>query len=224
MKRFKELVAPLMALVVAQMAGAAPATSKPKSRPLAIVQAPPTPLPTPVPRGKAAALVAGKRVSIEYGRIGLGGRTLDELISQLPADRIWRLGANQVTSFETEAGVRIGELSVPPGKYSLYLHCPADGPFSLVFSRHLGIALKTVFPGAPSHLAYEPWPVFLRYTDRIGSQELGRVRLVSSSVAAPVDPLSIALTETPAGATLEIAWGIRSFSAQLTAFGATASK
>lgn len=171
----------------------------------------------PAPRGKTAALIAGKRVTIEYGRVGLGGRTLDQLLGQLPPDRIWRLGINQLTTLETEDGVRLGDASLAPGKYSLYLHCPADGKFALVVNRHLGIALKTVFPGAPPELAYEPWPVFLRYTDRIGKHEVARVPLLAVDLARSIDPLEIQLTEDGSSAKLTIGWATKAFSVGLTA-------
>jgi hypothetical protein len=46
------------------------------------------------PRGTAEATVGGKKVTVEYGRAELKGRTIDSLIAQLPADRVWRTGAN----------------------------------------------------------------------------------------------------------------------------------
>ena len=51
-------------------------------------------------------------------------------MKQLPADRIWRAGENQVTTFTTEADVTIGGKTVPAGKYSVYVHAArrATGP------------------------------------------------------------------------------------------------
>ena len=52
----------------------------------------------PSPRETVTAEVGGASVSVEYGRPSLGGRSFSELISQLPGDRMWRAGSEQVTS------------------------------------------------------------------------------------------------------------------------------
>ncbi|MGH9336400.1 MAG: DUF2911 domain-containing protein, partial [Vicinamibacteria bacterium] len=53
------------------------------------------------PRGKAETTVNGKKVTIDYGRPALKGRAIDALMKDLPEDRIWRAGENQVTTLET---------------------------------------------------------------------------------------------------------------------------
>ena len=55
----------------------------------------------PAPRETVTATVAGKKVSVEYGRPSLRGRPMSELIAQLPEDRIWRAGVDAVTTFTT---------------------------------------------------------------------------------------------------------------------------
>src|SRR2546422_806740 len=60
------------------------------------------------PRGTASATVGGKKVTIDYGRPALKGRSIDELLKQLPEDRMWRAGENQVTTLTTEGDITIG--------------------------------------------------------------------------------------------------------------------
>ena len=110
------------------------------------------------PRGKAETTVNGKSVTIDYGRPALKGRSLDELMNNLPGDRIWRAGENQVTILETKAGLKIGGTSIPAGKYSLYVYAPAEGNWALCVNKNLGIPLGEIWGEAPPEMAKEPWP------------------------------------------------------------------
>ena len=42
-------------------------------------------------------------------------------MAQLPADRVWRAGVDQVTTLTTEADLMVGGKRVPAGKYTLYV-------------------------------------------------------------------------------------------------------
>jgi hypothetical protein len=91
------------------------------------------------PRETVTASVGGKKVSIEYGRPSLKGRTLDQLLAQLPEDRIWRAGVDKVTTIHTETALNLGGKKVPPA-----LHCtciPAQGNAFLVLNSDKGILL-----------------------------------------------------------------------------------
>ena len=57
------------------------------------------------PRGAAVTTLGTNKVTIDYGRPALKGRDLNVLMKDLPADRIWRAGENEVTTFTTEAPV-----------------------------------------------------------------------------------------------------------------------
>ena len=73
----------------------------------------------------------GKKVAVEYGRPALSGRTMARPARQLPADRVWRAGVDQVTTLTTEADITDRRQAVPAGKYTLYLHAPATGDYAL---------------------------------------------------------------------------------------------
>lgn len=171
----------------------------------------------PPARGKATATVAGKAVTIDYGQAKLGARTLDELMKTLPADGVWRAGRDQVTTITAEGPITIGGKALPAGKYSLYVPVGKDGSYSLAVNKHLGVPLKSIFPGASPALANEPWPILQDYDKNIGKDEVARVTLTSGKNAAPVDPFSITLTPKGAGATLTLAWGDKSFSTEIAA-------
>jgi len=164
------------------------------------------------PRETVKAKLGGKSVSVEYGRPSLKGRSFDELIKQLPADRIWRTGVDQVTTLTTETDLRIGGKKVPAGKYSVYVHAPEAGDYSLVLNKDLGVPLKQIFPGASPNMANEPWPHIEDYTQAIADKEVVRAPMKKVDVASPADLFTITVAPAANGARMTLTWGDRSWS------------
>lgn len=154
------------------------------------------------PRGKAETTIGGEKVVIEYGRPALKGRSLDELMKNLPEDRVWRAGENQVTTLETGTAITIGGKKVPAGKYSLYVHAPASGNWSLLVNEHLGMPLGEMWDQAPPEMAKEPWPMLAGYDANIKDQEVARVELTSMP-GSDADVFTIAFK----GDQLVLSWG-----------------
>ena len=67
-------------------------------------------------RGEAKAAVAGKSVSVEYGRPSLAGR---DMLGQAKAGTPWRMGAGSPTSLKTDADLTFGSVALPKGSYIL---------------------------------------------------------------------------------------------------------
>ena len=155
-----------------------------------------------LPRGAATADVGGASVTIDYGRPDLGGRMLPDLLNMLPEDRVWRAGENQVTILETSGAVKIGGETVPAGRYSLYLHVPESGGWSLLVNRHQGIALGELWDQAPEPMRAEPWPMLSGY-GQIEDQEQARISLDEAEAAGDGDVFEI----TAGDGMLRFAWG-----------------
>jgi hypothetical protein len=168
-------------------------------------------------RGTATATLGGKKVTIDYGRPALKGRALGDLIKQLSEDRVWRSGDDQVTTITTDTDLAIGGKTVKAGKYSVYVHLPADGSRNLILNTDLGQPLVKLFAAAPENMKNAPWPYIGDYQAKIGSKEILRAPLKKEMVKAPVDVFTIELTPSGAGASLKLSWGDESWSLDLKA-------
>jgi hypothetical protein len=139
------------------------------------------------PPETATGIVGGKNVTISYNSPRVKGReghvfTSDGLIktahgSQYP---IWRGGANAATTLKTDADLRIGNLAVPAGTYTLFFDISDPDNWTLIVSKKTG----------EWGLAYDP------------SQDLGRVKMTMSKPPAMVDDLKY----TVGGNMITLAW------------------
>ena len=169
------------------------------------------PRPPAAARETVSATLNGKVVAIDYGRPALNGRKVDELIAQLPPDRVWRAGANEVTTLKADTDVLIGGKRVPAGKYSVYVYAPASGDWSLILNTDPGVPLKTIFPAAPPERADHLWPILDGYA-KIASKEVIRVPMKQVPAKEPMDRFLISLEPAKAGASaITLTWGDRAW-------------
>lgn len=167
------------------------------------------------PRETVSASAGGKKVSVEYGRPALKGRSLDALIAQLPAERIWRAGVDQVTTLTTETALVVGGKRVPAGKYTVYVHAPETGDWSLVLNSDPGIPLIKLWDKAPASLADAPWPHLEGYAN-ISGKEVARTAMKPGTAAPPAELFTIALAPVKSGGVaMTMSWGDKSWSLDL---------
>jgi hypothetical protein len=166
-------------------------------------------------RGSATATVAGQQVSIDYGQPELKGRDLGELMKQLPPDRIWRAGENQVSTLTTKADLMIGGTKVPAGKYSVYVHAGESGEWSFILNKDLGVPLGKIFDGAPDNMKNEPWPHLGDYTEAIKAQEVVRAPMKRVENAPKTEKFTMSFAEQGEGAELTLAWGDQAWKVSL---------
>lgn len=137
------------------------------------------------PRGKAKLDLGGKSISIEYGQPSLHGRTVYEMLNKLPADGVWRLGADTSTTFSTSGDLMFGETKVPQGIYSLWARREADKSWKLVFNSQHGQ------PG----------------TQHDSKLDVAQIPLKESRAADPPDAVTIVLTKAKKRGMIAIEWG-----------------
>jgi hypothetical protein len=56
----------------------------------------------------------------------------------VPYGQVWRAGANEATSFVTQANLTVGNTPVPAGSYTLYILPAESGPWKLIVSKKTG--------------------------------------------------------------------------------------
>jgi hypothetical protein len=166
-------------------------------------------------RGNAATTIGGKKVTVNYGRPALKGRDMSELLKQLPADRMWRAGENQVTILTTEGDLLVGGKKVPAGRYSLYVHAPASGDWSLALNSDQGIALGKIWDKAPANLKDEPWPHLQDYSKNVAQTEVLRAPMKSGTASPAAENFTVTFAPASDGANMILAWGTNSWSIEV---------
>ena len=76
-----------------------------------------------------------KTITVEYSSPQMKGRKIyGDLV---PYDKVWRLGANEATTFVTDADLIIGGTAVPAGSYTIFAIPNAD-KWELIISKTTG--------------------------------------------------------------------------------------
>jgi hypothetical protein len=89
----------------------------------------------PSPRDTARADVGRAALWIDYGRpVKRGRRILGEIV---PFNQVWRTGANAATQLNTGVDLRVGEMVIPAGRYTLWT-LPTSRGATLIVNRQTG--------------------------------------------------------------------------------------
>jgi hypothetical protein len=147
-------------------------------------------------RGTSTLTINGKKVSVEYGRPLLKGRTTDALLGRLQPGGLWRLGADTSTTFKTDIDLAFGDVTIPAGEYSIWMQRQEANSWKLLFDKQHGQW------GEPA-----PDP----------SQCFASVPLKEATPARSVDMVTITLTKAGGGGTITIQWGTVEASASFKA-------
>jgi hypothetical protein len=85
------------------------------------------------PAKVSETIKSGATISIDYSQPSLKGRTIGTSVEPMK-DKVWRMGANEATIFETDKDVTINGQQLPAGKYSLFGLWTDDG-YTLIFNK-----------------------------------------------------------------------------------------
>ncbi|MBV8630842.1 MAG: DUF2911 domain-containing protein [Silvibacterium sp.] len=148
----------------------------------------------PSPPETASVTLNGKPVTIDYCAPSMRGRKIFGQV--VPYDQVWRTGANSATTLKTQSTLRIGNLVVPPGTYTLYT-VPAQHGWKLIVNKQTG-QWGTVYSQ---------------------DQDLGRVDMMDGVVpGSPVERFQIAFENTQGNKSqLHLKWELTDVYVPITA-------
>ena len=124
------------------------------------------------PPAQASVSFGSKTVTIDYNAPSMRGRKI--FGGLVPYDHWWRTGANPATTLKTDINLKIGNLGVPAGTYTLYT-IPSQKGWTLIVNKQTG-----------------QWGT--KYDE---TQDLGRVKMSEGVIpSSPVETFQIKFTHT----------------------------
>jgi Protein of unknown function (DUF2911) len=126
----------------------------------------------PSPPAQASVKFGSKTVTIDYSAPSMRGRKI--FGGLLPYGKVWRTGANEATTLKTDVNLKIGDLGVPAGTYSLYT-IPDEKGWTLIINKQTG----------QSGTEYDP------------TEDLGRIKMMEGVIPnSPVETFQIKFENT----------------------------
>ena len=146
------------------------------------------------PHESVSATVGEANITITYGRPYKKGR---EIYGGLvPLDEVWRTGADEATTLESDRDLMLGDLHVPAGKYALFT-IPGESSWTLIVNK-----------------VSDQWGAF-RYAE---AEDLGRAEMSVSALESMLEQLTISIEPGEgSNGTLKIDWDMTSASLPIVA-------
>ena len=144
------------------------------------------------PASAQCKLPDGKTVKTDYSSPRMKGRKI--FGGLVPNGEVWRLGANEATTFVTDADLSVGGKDVPPGSYTLFA-IPNSDQWTLIISK------KTGEWGIPY-----PGP----------SDDLARVDMKVSQLPSKLEEFTISYQPSSNGCTMNLDWDMTRASVEIS--------
>lgn len=88
------------------------------------------------PNASVSQTIGTTVVSVTYGRPGLKGRELTNLVNDEANGEVWRTGANESTAITFSDDVMVGDEKVDAGTYSIYT-IPGENEWTVILNNKL---------------------------------------------------------------------------------------
>ena len=124
----------------------------------------------------------GKTITVDYSSPRAKGRKV--FGGLVPYGEVWRTGANDATTFVTDANLTVAGKDVPAGSYTIFTVPNAD-KWTLIINKKTG-----------------EWGIPYKYE----ADELARVDMKVSPTSSPVENFTIALASMGGSCTLNMSW------------------
>lgn len=124
----------------------------------------------------------GKTVTVDYSSPRAKGRKI--FGGLVPYGEVWRTGANEATTFVTNANLQIEGKDVPAGNYTIFT-VPEQGKWTLIINKQTG-----------------EWGIPYKYE----GNELARVPMQVSRTASPVENFTIKFDQNGGTCTMMMSW------------------
>jgi Protein of unknown function (DUF2911) len=144
------------------------------------------------PHEKVSVKIGGNEVTIEYGRPYAkdpkSGQVRKVWGTLVPYGKAWRAGADEATTLITQEPIMVGDVAVPPGKYTLYMVLDDKGEAKLAISKRFG-----------------DWGILKDGTVN-EKNDHARANMKREKLDRELDQFTIALESTAGGAALKMMW------------------
>jgi len=149
-----------------------------------LAQQPKSQRPSP-PAHAECKLASGKTITVDYSSPRMRGRQIFGGDSPLvPPGKVWRVGANEATTFVTDANLVVGGKEVPAGSYTMFAIPNAD-KWTLIISKKTG-EWGIPYPGEDS--------------------DLMRTDMKVSKLSAPLENFTISFTQSGGACAMHLDW------------------
>jgi hypothetical protein len=140
------------------------------------------------PPAQATVMIGGKKLTINYSAPSVRGRKIfvqGGVISHDPTYPVWRAGANEATTFHSDADLDVGGLPVPKGDHTLWVLIKDPEAWELIISKETG-----------------QWG--LSYN---AARDLGHVKMTMSKPPASIEKMKYTLSDLGGNkAKLQLEW------------------
>jgi hypothetical protein len=133
------------------------------------------------PRHTYRERVGQANIWVDYSRPAARGRPVWGGL--VPYGAVWRTGANEAAHLATDRTIQLGDLTLEPGTYTLFL-LPTETDLTLIVNRGTGMS----------------------GLERDSAQDIGRVKLDKQTLDQPVESFIIEVQPTTTGGVLAFAW------------------